>query len=107
MKRFVLFTLFFVTTVLARAQPICDSATVSQAKKDVPVTGWKISAVVLPGVPWIISESIGAPENPDTNATQCEKTCYQNTYKKERSDATVEGSIYGIIGIIVWGLILL
>ena len=71
-----------------------------QAQIDVPYFKWFAYSLFAPGITVLTSELL--PVTVDTTKFK-DPVQYKKTYKKERSEAAIYGSIIGIIMALYWG----
>ena len=75
-----------------------------QAQLDVPYFKWFAYSMFLPGVTVLTSELV--PVTADT-AKFKDPTQYKRTYKKERTEAAIYGSVIGVVMALWWGILIL
>ena len=75
-----------------------------QAQLDVPYFKWFAYSMFLPGVTILTSEIV--PVTADTTKFK-DPTQYKRTYKKERTEAAIYGSIIGVVMAVWWGVLIL
>ena len=75
-----------------------------QAQLDVPYFKWFAYSLFLPGATIITSEVL--PVSVDSSNTK-DPVQYKKTYKKERTEASIYGSVIGVVMLVWWGLIIL
>jgi len=75
-----------------------------QAQLDVPYFKWFAYSMFLPGVTVLTSELV--PVTADTTKFK-DPTQYKRTYKKERTEAAIYGSVIGVVMALWWGILIL
>ena len=75
-----------------------------QAQMDVPYFKWFAYSMFLPGVTVLTSELV--PVSADTTTIK-DPIQYKKTYKKERTEATIYGSVIGVVMALWWGILIL
>ena len=75
-----------------------------KAQMDVPYFKWFAYSLFLPGATIITSEVL--PVSVDSSNTK-DQVQYKKTYKKERTEASIYGSVIGVVMLVWWGLIIL
>ncbi len=116
MKYIVLMIMFFICAIgslqaqgdTINTQPMqvsLDSLEAhQQAQIDVPYFKWFAYSLFLPGATIITSEVL--PVSADSSNTK-DPVQYKKTYKKERTEASIYGSVIGVVMLVWWGLIIL
>ena len=75
-----------------------------QAQLDVPYFKWFAYSMFLPGVTVLTSEIV--PVTADTTTIK-DPIQYKKTYKKERTEAAIYGSVIGVVMALWWGILIL
>ena len=75
-----------------------------QAQLDVPYFKWFAYSMFLPGVTVLTSEVV--PVSADTTTIK-DPIQYKKTYKKERTEAAIYGSVIGVVMALWWGILIL
>lgn len=75
-----------------------------QAQMDVPYFKWFAYSLFIPGATILISEV--APVSADTTKI-VDQEQYKRTYKKERTEASIYGSVIGVVMALWWGILIL
>ena len=75
-----------------------------QAQMDVPYFKWFAYSMFLPGVTVLTSELV--PVSADTTTIK-DPIQYKKTYKKERTEAAIYGSVIGVVMALWWGILIL
>lgn len=75
-----------------------------KAQMDVPYFKWFAYSLFLPGATIITSEVL--PVSVDSSNTK-DPVQYKKTYKKERTEASIYGSVIGVVMALWWGVLIL
>ena len=75
-----------------------------KAQLDAPYFKWFAYSMFLPGLTVLTSEVV--PVTVDTTTVK-DPVQYKKTYKKERTEAAIYGSVIGVVMALWWGILIL